>query len=342
MDFQMIVRGAAAAACLFSALNVAAYPAQQGAWWSMLTPCSPESDSIYATVQAACESVSADIRARLYHVSYGCGSVQVTGRHRPYRSINPLVALCIVDTYIDGVPQQYSVAAGMVALHSSRHICPNGGTLVGANCVCPSGQRDTGTACVPGTCALYPDDTTTGCNKTTADMYATMPPPDDLRFEFHRNLTCGSETTCAARCRMDNCKWLEAVLPVHTDGYLRQESPWPQMMAECESNRSAGVPWYNIDCTYKIGWHHIHRNLLSTLVQFGCGTDADHNLVFEVAFSERSACMSGGGTSLRRGLSRRAIYEWRTYVRQQCLEQRQAAGLDPFINDDLRGQTCGN
>lgn len=216
------------------------------------------------------------------------------------------------------------------------YTCPNGGTLQGASdCRCAAWQTDTGIGCVrtAGECRTYPQDTTTGCNKTTADMYATMPARTDLKYGFHNAQACVSKESCNARCRMDNCKWLEVLLPMHTGFYLRFERLWPTVVAGCDVYRNLGGPYSALACTAAMGTYHIAADLTDALTQHGCGTQADWDAVFATI----NLCPVAGGQR-----AQEVIHFMRDEARAVCLSRRRAAGKpDLFIEEPLRGQVCG-
>lgn len=221
------------------------------------------------------------------------------------------------------------------------YVCLRGGVVAGTGCVCDAAwETDNGSAC-ERTAGACPITGTTGCNKAAADLQARMPPTGDVRRVFHETLTCGIRTACTARCQMDNCKWLDQLSPASTGPYLRNEVPWPQIVANCNA-LMLPPPAKIAICAGAMAARNIRHDLTEALVKYGCGTDRDWDIIFEVNFSMRSTCMPARTSpTVRRSLSA-AMKEWRDQTRDTCVARRIAAGKDPFINNELRGQSCGS
>lgn len=203
-------------------------------------------------------------------------------------------------------------------------------------------QTDTGTACArtAGPCATYPADATKGCNLAAYQFVPTMLAATDSRRIFHETLACGIRTACNARCQMDNCKWLEYLSPASTGPYLQNQAPWPALIASCDA-LGAQTPGRIVFCATRLATHNIRTDLTEALVEYGCGTQSDWDLIQEVNFSIRSQCLPEAPPRTRYALSL-SMKAVRTETRRTCIERRTAAGLDPFINNELRGKTCGS
>jgi len=163
-------------------------------------------------------------------------------------------------------------------------------------------------------------------------MYATMPPPGDLKLIFHQAQTCLSHQACNARCHMDNCKWLEVVLPDFVGLYLRFEREWPQVAQACDTYRSLGLPLPQMACAGRMANYHIAADLADALTRHGCGTQRDWDMVYEVIGS----CPTTGDPVIRQ-----TVRSLRNEARATCLYRRTAQGFNPSIEEPYRGQVCG-
>jgi hypothetical protein len=190
-----------------------------------------------------------------------------------------------------------------------------------------------------GECSIYPENTTTGCNGAAHQLATTMPAATDVRSTFHETLACGIRTACNARCQMDNCKWLDHVSPASTAAYLQNQVPYPQIIAQCNAlpQRPPGRISF---CAGLLANRNIRFDLTDALVAYGCGTEHDWNMIFDVNFSIASQCLPARTMPRTRLAMSYSMKAFRTLTRNTCIARRTAAGLDPFINNDLRGQSC--
>jgi hypothetical protein len=83
--------------------------------------------------------------------------------------------------------------------------------------------------------------------------------------------------------------------------------------------------------------NHIYQDLLPAVTSYGCGSAVDWQQVFSVI---RSCTQSSVGEGVVGGLASGAVLIYRESVRAMCTADRVAAGVDPEINEDLRGRTC--
>ena len=242
---------------------------------------------------------------------------------------------CSGDTCLDacrGYEQAWAAAYGPLPTQWAGFLCIQANSAE-ATCAYGNGTLLARVTRVGGPCPAYPENTTSGCNKTTADLYATMPPAGDLKLIFHAAQTCLSEHACNARCGMDNCPWLERVLPDFVGLYLRFERAWPQVVQWCDNvATSIGRKLAQLSCAGHMAEYHIKADLADALTQHGCGTESDWNKVFDVI----SNCETTGSPGIRE-----QVYAHRQEARATCLYRRNAMGLEPFIEQPLRGQVCG-
>ena len=86
---------------------------------------------------------------------------------------------------------------------------------------------------------------------------------------------------------------------------------------------------------------NINHDLTNALATYGCGTDRDWEIIFRVNFSYQSTCLPKNQPLIRKANSV-AMEKWRNQTRETRIATRTAAGKDPYINPELRGQTCGS
>jgi hypothetical protein len=58
-------------------------------------------------------------------------------------------------------------------------------------------------------------------------LEAVAKAPDDPTRVFHQTQTCIVRKSCDLRCRMDNCKWMDRVIPHFVGPYLIKSGDWP-------------------------------------------------------------------------------------------------------------------
>lgn len=184
-------------------------------------------------------------------------------------------------------------------------------------------------------CLFYPDNKASGCGKTVDDLINASPPPTDPTSIFHSNQTCIARKSCDARCKMDNCKWLNQVIPTFVSPYLQKAAKWPAIEAKC---RSGTRNWFNDRvCAESMARNHIFNDLLPSVVSAGCGSESDWAQVFGII----SQCTQQTfGSSIERTLATAPVYLYRQAVRASCITARSSAGLDPAINLELKGKSC--
>jgi hypothetical protein len=184
-------------------------------------------------------------------------------------------------------------------------------------------------------CLWYPDNKASGCGKTVDDLTRSERPPSDPTSIFHANQTCIARESCNARCRMENCKWLNEVIPNFVNPYLLATERWPSIERDC---RSRPRSWLNDRlCAESMARNHIFRDLLPAVIRYGCGSEQDWKSVFQ---SITNCTGQTFGNSLEKTLASAPVFLYRQTVRAQCVAARVSAGLDPSINNDLRGRSC--
>lgn len=187
------------------------------------------------------------------------------------------------------------------------------------------------------TCQWYPENKGSNCGKTTEAMYTVLKsksPTDPTRI-FHSPQTCVSHKACNLRCKMDNCNWLAQVIPDFARPYLEKHNDWNAVEAKC---RSRGTGWLaDRLCGAEMSKYHIDVDLLNALAKSGCGSQNDWNQVFE---SIRQCTVTAFSNSVEQVAAGLRVKQLRDKVRGQCIAVRQAKGLNPDINDALKGKTC--
>ncbi len=197
----------------------------------------------------------------------------------------------------------------------------------------------------PSACDTQPENASSGCAKSIAELESTQKQDFDPRHLFHEQQTCIAKRSCRLRCEMDNCRWMDKVIPAFVDPYLEGRGLWPIIEAGCASTRAlmgsitAGQWIADHECFASMGWYHVRVDLRESLVQHGCGSERDWKLVGD----EIGPCLresSPGHPEAYYMLGNIFIHRYREQVRSLCLFERHAEGLPPYIDDSLSGATC--
>jgi len=192
---------------------------------------------------------------------------------------------------------------------------------------------------------VYPENETFGCGKSVADLEAVTKAADDPTRLFHKQQICIARKSCDLRCQMDNCKWMERVIPDFVNPYLSQAGEWPAIEAECHEFRQtmANIPggkWIaDQDCFSRMGWYHVRTDLQASVNKYGCGSDSDWDAVGD----ELLGCLmqtTPDNPPAYHAFGERFIKFVRTTVRLQCAASRLLAGKPQDINSDIGGQVC--
>lgn len=197
----------------------------------------------------------------------------------------------------------------------------------------------------PNDCLRYPDNSGFGCGKSIAELEAEAKGAIDPRRLFHAQQTCIAKKSCQLRCQMDNCQWMDNVIPAFVDPYLGGDGLWPQIEASCAGIvvAMAGLPgvgkWIaDRECFSTMGWYHVQVDLRNALTQYGCGSQNDWDLVGE----QIVPCLKEtqpGYPQIYYEVGGIFVDSARERVRQQCRASRAASGaLD--INTDIAGKVC--
>lgn len=216
--------------------------------------------------------------------------------------------------------------------------------------VCRSGyvvkDYDTGECWrVPNPCLAYPENSTFGCGESVAELEATQKALTDPRRLFHTQQTCIARKSCELRCQMDNCQWMDLVIPAFARPYLDGDGIWPIVETNCGAMQGLlslvpGGKWIaDRECFSSMGWYHVQVDLKNALEAHGCGTQQDWDLVGE----QIAPCLlttdpgypnqyyEFGGVFVRLARER---------VRTQCLANRNARNLPIDINSGFGGKVC--
>lgn len=183
-------------------------------------------------------------------------------------------------------------------------------------------------------CMSYPNSAQTECGQTVGRLLAVSKAATDPTRVFHQTQTCIARVSCDARCKMEDCNWLKAVLPDFVAPYMEKAGRWSAIEAECR--RATG--WVaDRDCAQAMARYHIANDLGPALIRFGCGSSADWNKVFDAIASCTRQTFS---TAFESAVSQAVVLVYRNLIRSRCLAVREAAGENREINDDLRGSAC--
>jgi hypothetical protein len=203
-----------------------------------------------------------------------------------------------------------------------------------------------------GWCAKYSENRDFGCGKTVADLEAVTKAADDPTRVFHQTQTCIARKSCDLRCRMDNCKWMDRVIPDFVNPYLQKTGNWSALESVCQlvklNYRSYGAPIVgDLLCAEAMAEYHIEVDLVAAMTATGCGSDNDWNLVYQ----QIQTCSGDTQTALLGGWPDAAknagadyaawkVRKLRDQARAQCVANRTAAGLDPEMNPAEKGKVC--
>lgn len=183
-------------------------------------------------------------------------------------------------------------------------------------------------------CTWYPNNSQTECGHTVGRLLAVSKATTDPTRIFHQTQSCIAKASCDARCKMDNCNWLKAVIPDFVDPYLQRRGDWQAIEADC----ARGIGWISgRRCAARMAEYHIEVDLAVALAKSGCGTESDWTKVFEII----DTCSAQSfGHPIESFVASRVVRALRDRVRATCLVMRRDSGVDALINADLRGTTC--
>lgn len=189
---------------------------------------------------------------------------------------------------------------------------------------------------MPNECLKYPDNKTFGCGKTVADLEAVTKATDDPTRVFHQTQTCIARKSCDLRCQMDNCKWMDRVIPDFVNPYLQKTGRWAEIESRCQTLKNTlGQYWGDLTCAGQMARYHIDVDLAAALAQTGCGSEADTELV-RVAISECTNSFRPLGIPVDSW----ATWSLRGEAKQACIARRQGLGQNVEIEPSLGGKTC--
>ncbi len=183
------------------------------------------------------------------------------------------------------------------------------------------------------------------CSDSVAQLESSSKSPSDPRRLFHAQQTCIAQKSCELRCNMDNCQWMDKVIPAFTNPYLNSTGEWPTVEASCGAVGAALVgtiagKWItDHECFSTMGWYHVRVDLRAALEQYGCGSEADWALVGR----QIEPCLrqiQPGYPDTYYELGGIFVHVERDKVRAKCLAARNSLGLPVDINNDIRGPIC--
>ncbi|GMV32144.1 MAG: hypothetical protein AMXMBFR59_42690 [Rhodanobacteraceae bacterium] len=244
-------------------------------------------------------------------------------------------------TYIEGAWCDAPYVSALGGPYT-EYACP-AGTLIGQ---APDGGGSE--MCVGpsvGPCLTYPNNNSFGCGKTVSDLEVVTKAADDPTRVFHQTQTCIARKSCDLRCQMENCKWMDRVIPDFVNPYLKKTGRWPQIEAECRQPPALpgeyGIRIRDRMCARAMAKYHIEVDLNQALFTTGCGSDGDWSLVFEMI----KQCIADTfnsipylpGSEIVAGV---AVHGYREETRARCQYNRQAVGKPAEIDADLGGKQC--
>lgn len=222
---------------------------------------------------------------------------------------------------------------------AGQSTCNDGCDFVAAG----NGQSlPSGAVCAPQDCP-YSEDS--GCGKGVADLQRVTMSSSDPRRLFHLQQTCIAKGSCEIRCLMDNCQWMDYVVPAFVEPYLEKRAFWPLVEASCEAVNALikdykGGRWVaSQECFATMGWYHVQVDLRDALEKFGCGSQKDWNMVGQRIIP----CLMGTQPENPRAYHQVGgifVHLARDRVRERCLTSRQKDGLLGDINQEIGGKIC--
>lgn len=186
-----------------------------------------------------------------------------------------------------------------------------------------------------GLCATYPQNSSFGCGKTATDLESVAKSDVDPTRTFHQTQTCIARKSCDLRCKMENCKWMDRVIPDFVNPYLLKTGNWPAIEQACR-DRGSGW-WSDRRCAEAMARNHIFDDLIPALVRTGCGSDGDWELVYQTIEQCTGASL---GSRLEQSASSGVVWVYRNAARAACQGSRALSGFPTDINADMRGRTC--
>ncbi|NIJ85194.1 hypothetical protein FHY35_002149 [Xanthomonas arboricola] len=198
---------------------------------------------------------------------------------------------------------------------------------------------------VPSACPGYPENSTFGCGESVSELQATRKALFDPRYLFHTQQTCIARKSCELRCRMDNCQWMDLVIPAFARPYLDGDGSWPIVETNCGAMQGLlsvvpGGKWIaDRECFSSMGWYHVQVDLKNALEVHGCGTQQDWDLVGE----QIAPCLlttDPGYPNQYYEFGSIFVRLARERVRSQCVANRNARGLPTDINSGFGGKVC--
>lgn len=173
---------------------------------------------------------------------------------------------------------------------------------------------------------------------------------DDPTRLFHRQQTCIARKSCDLRCRMDNCKWMDRVIPDFVNPYLQKLSRWAEIESTCAQlkQKYSGFPLEQQlaegECAARMAGYHIDTDLRQSLNRFGCGSDADWQTVAtvigECAQATAQQQAPGWAKDAAESVASAGVIFLRNRIRNACVQYRQSQGLDPVMDPTEKGKVC--
>jgi hypothetical protein len=201
-----------------------------------------------------------------------------------------------------------------------------------------AGQQDVSLVSRAPSCESYPANKYSGCGRSVDDLFKVAKAVTDPTRIFHATQQCIALKSCNARCTMDNCDWLNTLVPSFIDPYLQKTGNWRQIELNCVG---MGFGKYGeLLCARNMAKNHIYKDLIPALVKAGCGTDSDWQGVYEIIKTCTSETMPDNAPPLSSQVAAFQVYRYRQEARQACSSARTAANTPVQINDNAKGKIC--
>jgi hypothetical protein len=144
---------------------------------------------------------------------------------------------------------------------------------------------------------------------------------------------------------MNNCKWMDRVIPAFVNPYIEKTGRWKEIESDCQRPPSVSAVWSislrDRFCARSMAKYHIEQDLAQALSTMGCGTDSDWNLVFEMIQKCSSATFNSiPYLFLSETIANWQVQSYRDAVREHCKISRLNSKLPIEININTEGKTC--
>jgi hypothetical protein len=137
---------------------------------------------------------------------------------------------------------------------------------------------------------------------------------------------------------MENCDWLNKVLPDFVSPYLQKTGLWREIETDCQNNYlgTYGKLW----CAREMAANHIKNDLIPALIKSGCGSEPDWKAVFEFIRTCSVDNMPRSAPPLSSQIAALQVRKYREDARIACVAARTAKLLPIEITNHAKGKVC--